>query len=207
MKIRLLLLRLGSLCFPIRKVITPREKKIFQSIWHQIWIEEGYAQPEEKIVEKYARYDSYSVDFLITLFYFFPIGTIRIIHYNSSVGLPVLNDFEVTPIWKSEKLIEATLLTVKRGYRKRCFHLPSLLLMRQMYRYALEKGVEGVLIAADKRLFRILTKKLLFPFIQIGPEKFYEGSVTIPAYLDFSLAAEVVKNKNPLLYWFFTSSL
>jgi hypothetical protein len=61
----------------------------------------------------------------------------------------------------------------------------------------------GIVMAADRRLFHLLAR--LFPFRQIGEERLYEGSITVPAYLDLEEAERVLAKKDPRLFRFFTS--
>ena len=56
-------------------------------------------------------------------------------------------------------------------------------------------------MATDARLFKLLNI-MGFKMIKIGPEKFYEGSITIPAYIDLRDRKKVSK-RNPDLYKFF----
>lgn len=187
-----------SKLFWIKIVRKSKEKEVFTAIWHKIWLEEGYALSEEPIVEKYSKYNFASTDFLAKLLGIIPVGTLRIIR-DSSLGLPVLNDFEIRKNPEG-KVAEVTLFTVRKQFRA---SLATLVLMKAMYRYA-KKENDGIVIASDRRLFLLLTRILGFPFRQIGPEKMYEGSMTYPAYLNFDEAEEVAKKKAPWLYMFFT---
>jgi hypothetical protein len=56
-------------------------------------------------------------------------------------------------------------------------------------------------MAADVRVWHLLKK--FFPFQQIGKEKLYEGSTTVPAYLSIAEADEVVTKTQPILAKFF----
>jgi hypothetical protein len=199
--IQLWLLRLSARLFPVKVVRTEKEKKIFTKLWHSIWLEEGYAQPNEPIIEKYEKYDKFSTDFLVKFLGVFPVGTLRIIHNNNEVGLPVLNDFETKRCWQSDNIVEATLLTVSKKFRSRVKHIPSLVLMRELVRYGKNHNLEGAVMAVDQRLFFAMKRKLCFPLYQIGPEKFYEGSITYPAFIRTEEFYRVMGEVNP----FFTS--
>jgi len=185
--------------FQVGEAKTRREKRTFHKIWTSVWVEEGYAHKDEplpQIEAHYALFDEFSTDFLLKFLGVFPIGTLRLI-WESEMGLPVLNDFKVTRTWE-DSVVEFTLLTLKRKWRG--LGIPPLLLWREGYRRARQEGV-GIVMAADERLWRALIR--LFPFRQIGPSKFYEGSITYPAFLDFKEAERVLREENPKLYKFF----
>lgn len=188
--------------FRVAEVKTPGQRTTFRSLWTSVWVHEGYAhdkEPLHKVEEHYATFDPWATD-LILYFCFTPIGTIRLIWYNETVGLPVLNDFETERVWKGE-VVEATLLTLRKDWRGRLHHLPSLILWRELYCRAKRRKMEGILMAADVRAFHLLQR--FFPFQQVGEEKFYEGSLTIPAYLSIRRADEVVPKTHPTIARFF----
>lgn len=198
------LLRLAMVFFRVIEVKNSDRRKIFHKLWTSVWLEEGYAhtnEPLSKIEEHYAIFDGYSTD-VILYFLVWPIGTMRLIRDNGDVGIPVLNDFEITHEIV-RPLVELTLLTVKRQWRG-LMHLPSLVLWRYGYRTAVVKGTQEIVMAADWRLFHLL--KRIFPFREVGPKKFYEGSDTIPAALDLGQAKVVLAQKNPVLLRFFTGN-
>jgi hypothetical protein len=147
------------------------------------------------IEDHYALFDSFSTD-LMLYFGFIPIGTVRLIWDNESVGMPVLNDFEVRKVWNG-RVVEPTLLTLGRRWRGWLHHLPSLILWSALYRRAKKEEMEGIVMAADMRLFHLLRK--FFPFQQIGKEKLYEGSITVPAYMSLKEAEEIFPRTHPIL--------
>ena len=83
-------------------------------------------------------------------------------------------------------------------------HLPSLVLWRYGSQAAVAKGMEEIVMAADWRLFNLLSR--IFCFRQIGPKQLYEGSDTIPAALNLEQAKKVLAQKNPALLRFFTAT-
>lgn len=180
--------------YAIKEVTTPEEKDSFQKIWRGVWLSEGYTGEE-----KYAKYEKYSVDLLLILFDNTPIGTVRLIKNNEELGLPTLNDFEIEESGE-KKLMEITLLTILSEYRKT---LAFLTFLKGIYMRLKKEGIEEIVCAIDERLFLLLTKKLSFH--QIKKEKMYEGSITIPAYLNLSEAEEFVKKSDFSLYKFFTT--
>lgn len=191
-----------SFFFPVKKVRSKKDRETFTQMWYAVWLKQNYAQREEPIVEKYSKYNEFSLDLLLKFLGILPIGTFRFIHNNKDVGLPTLNDFEVKKCWLDDtKIIETTLLTVKKRYRSSPFHLPSLVLMRELARYCKKKRLEGSIMACDKRLFFLMRRKLGFPIHQIGKERFYEGSITYPAYINTAEFHRIMRIKNP----FFTS--
>lgn len=190
--------------FRVKEVKTKREKKRFRDLWTSIWLHESYAHKDEplpKIEAHYALFDHSSTDLLIQFLGIFPIGTMRLIWENQGVELPTLHDFDVSKDWEGS-VVELTLLTLKKEWRG--LHLiPPLLLWREGYQRAKRSRMTGIVMAADRRLFRLLSRML--PFRQIGEAKFYEGSETIPAFLDLEEAKATLAEKNPQLLKFFTS--
>ena len=199
-----LLLRL----FKVTRVRSEQERRMFHDIWTKIWVDEEYAgvaEPLHKIEFHYTLFDRHSVDLLLW-FLGVPIGTLRIIK-RSSLGLPTTNDLEIEERWQKELeerqgVVEFTLLTLKSEWRG-LKHAPSFILMREAYR--LVRGrVEGIVVAADKRLFGLF-QKIKMPFVQIGPTQFYEGSDVIPAFLPIPEAEEKFRAANTELAEFFLS--
>ncbi len=199
MKTKIMLLRLLALLFPVRKIRSQRDKKAFAKIWSKIWLEEGYYDHPDQVIDEFSKYDHLSVDFLVKFLGIFPVGTLRLIHYDELMGLPVLNEFEIVEKkWVNDhRIMEVTLLTVKESFRKRFFHVSSLVLMRNIIRYGMKERLEGIVMMADKRLFFLMKRKLSFPIWQIGPEKFYQGSICYPAFIGREEFYETMKKVNP----------
>lgn len=192
------LLCLTTKLFRIRIASSKKDKKAFTNLWHKIWLEEHYAEHAEPITQKYAKYDKFSVDLLVKFFALYPVGTMRLIWNNFDIRVPTMNDFEIKRIWRSDRIIEVTLLTVDRRFRRLC-NFPFLVLIKALYWYSKRAKAEGLVIAADRRLFRLLTRVIKLPFVQIGQEKFYEGSITVPAYMPFDNFEEIFESNNPWL--------
>jgi hypothetical protein len=195
------LLTVATVTFRIREVTTNEQKMVFRDLWTKVWLEESYAHQDQTLsqIEKhYTIFDHYATDLLL-YFLAWPIGTMRLIWDNQKVGMPVLNDFEITSIIQ-HPVVELTLLALKPKWRG-LSHLPSLVLWREGYRRATTHGMAEMVMAADWRLFHLLRR--IFPFRQIGPEKFYEGSNTIPAALNLEVAYQTLAQKNPQLLRFF----
>lgn len=170
-------------CYRVVQVKNLNNRNHFIQTWLSSWVEQGYVKPDENIIEKYSRYDLFSADFLL-LKENKATGTLRIVNQNSAIGLPVLNDFTVERKFnKEEKLCEATLLTVIASER-RADNFATFLLLIELWRYARTNNISGILIAADIRLWFLLTRVFKLCFTAIGKRKMYEGSVTIPAYLN-----------------------
>jgi len=189
----------STILFKVR-LVGEDQKKVFRSLWTAVWEDEGYAhegEPLEEIEGHYAVFDSVSLDLLL-YFLWIPIGTMRLVWETERKGLPVLNDFNIVEQHKGP-LVEFTLLTLRREWRG-IKHLPTLVLWREGYRLAKSRECD-IAMAADKRLWHLMTR--LFPFRQVGEEKFYEGSLTFPAVLSLREAQEALAEKNPeLLRWF-----
>lgn len=176
------------------RVKKTEDKKLFESIWHKIWIEEGY----QETLEEMARYAPYSTDFVL-LFGFKPCGTLRIVH-NSTIGLPIFDDFSIdNKLWQTENIKEITLLTVEEKFRgAHLLHLPLLVLIRHLARLGKKNSVEGWVMMADRRLFFLLRRKKV-PIYQIGQERFYKGSMTYPAYIPTQEFLIKMRKINPFL--------
>jgi len=191
---------IARLLFRVREVKTEKEIKDFRKIWRKVWLKEGYADNLERIEKHYSRFTPYSTDLLLKFLGILPIGTLRLIWENKEVQLPMIQGFETQTVWKGT-VVEFTLMTLKKRWRG-LFHLPSIMLWRKGYRLARKEKREGILMAADRRIFKLLSK--IFPFQQIGKEKFYEGSFTYPAFLNLDTAEKVLSKKAPQLFKFFT---
>lgn len=184
----------------LKKVTTEKERKIFEKLWYKVWIEEGYAQPNEPIIEKKRKYEKFSKDFLIK-FLNIPIGTIRIIYQNDEMKFPILDVFEVSKKLDDEKIVELSLYSILRKYR--FFHSTNLIAMKRIYQLLKKEKIIGFLAALDHRLFFFLKEKLKFPLIQIGKEKIYEGSLTFPVYFRLKDGERFLRENNYQLYKFF----
>src|SRR4051812_1649828 len=93
----------------IRQIQTEKEKALFTNSWYSVWRNEGYATYNDKIIEKYARYEAYSIDYGLFKENTKIIGTLRIINHSNDTNLPVLNDFEIYNTFSfTTSLCEAT---------------------------------------------------------------------------------------------------
>ncbi len=189
--------------YSIKEVRNKEEEKTFKNLWIKIWIDEGYIGRDktfEDIRKHYSLYDKYSRDFIL-YFNSNPIGTIRVIFPNQEIDLPVIKDFKIIKDFDKNSA-EFTLFTLVQEFRsKRAKHIPSLMLMRAAYRCVRKNDITGILMAADFRLFSLLNK--LFEVKIIGPPQFYEGSKTIPAFIDIPSGEKKLQKTNPMLYKFF----
>jgi len=181
--------------FSVVPATTKRGKKWFRWVWTRVWFQENYANNMD-IVGKYTPFDKHSSDFLVNFLGVIPCATMRVIR-NSKDGLPTLNDFQLhEKPWKDvSKVAEVTLLTTLRTFRP----LPFIILMKCLYWHSKKMGFEGLIVGADERLFEGLTRKIKLPFHQIGPEIFYEGSMTHPSYMPFEGFEKIWGKMNPLL--------
>lgn len=185
--------------FPIKEVKTKRERKLFTRIWHTVWLEEKYSSIEERITNKYAKYDYCSTDIIVTFLGRWPIGTMRLV-WSEKNDFPALNDFKIQKTWK-DKVVEFTLLTVKKNWRG--FGIPSLVLMREGYCRAKKEGAEGIIMITEQRLFHFLTKKLSFLFRKVSAEKEYEGGICFVSFVNIEEAEQTLAEKDPQLLKFF----
>lgn len=178
--------------FRVKRVSTKREKRLFREIWIDIWKEEGYKEN----AEYFSEYDRYSCDYLVKFLGIIGVGTLRLIKYNNHLALPIIKDFDIV-LPKSTKIIEATLFAVKRNFRRRWLHIPSLLLMRELARYCKKNGIYGALMILDKRLYIRLKYNLGFPIQEIGKEKFYKGSLCVPCFINTEEFFKNIEKINP----------
>jgi len=196
------LLFLAGLLFRVKEVKSQKDRRIFHRLWTTVWVEVGYAhkgEPLPGVEAYYSQFNSFSTDLLLC-FLWLPIGTMRLIWENKEVGLPVFRDFEVTRSWDG-LVVEFELLTLRPEWRGLA-HLPSFVLWRAGYRRAKKEGC-NIVAALDWRFFHLLRR--LFPVRQIGQEKFFQGSMTYPVFLDVEETLKTLAKKNPLLLCFFDS--
>lgn len=126
-------------------------------------------------------------------------GVIRLVK-NSKNGFPVLNDFDLFP--EIKRSIRSLNLdnTVEIGA---LFAMPGSNVGRGLYRaawqYSKARSIKHWLAGIDKRVYRIFEKAFYFSFKQIGPEKHYVGSITVPAILDPAAQVKRLYKINPKL--------
>jgi len=186
--------------FPVKEIKNPRQKRMFQDIWYNVWLEKKYASPDDNIKEKYSKHDAYSTDLMLYFLRLIPIGTMRII-WQTGPTLPTLEHFETEKVWNGP-LVEFTLFSVKKKWRK--YHgLFSLFLMRKSYRIATMANMDGIIIITERNLFVLLSRIVKLPFKRIGPEKFYEGGDCFPAYMNIKEAERVLPKRSSDLNRFF----
>ena len=187
---------IGNL-FVVKKALN-RER--FQKIWYSIWLEQGYYEDDPKEpLNDFAQYNPYATDFI--LFYRSKAcGTLRIIHNNKQEGLPTLKEFCITTqLWHTENIKEITLFTVDKRFRgSNLFYLPLFVLIKHIARWGKRRGIEGWVMMADERLFYLLRRKKI-PIHQIGPQRFYKGSTTYPAYISTQEFLYIMRKHNPFL--------
>lgn len=181
--------------FPVREAKTEKQKRVFQDLWHGIWLEEEFTTPEEQITKKYAKYDNHSTDLICYFLGLWPIGTMRVIWGNKG-PLPMVSDYEYEKLWESENIVEFTLLTLRKSWRD--LGLPSLMLMRAAFQLSREQ--EGIVIITERSLFYLLCRAVKLPFKKIGEQKWYEGGWCFPAYMDMQAGPEALRQKDPVLY-------
>jgi hypothetical protein len=177
-------------------------RALFESIWKRVWLEKEYATKDNirEIVANYELSRRASRDVIMT-FCFIPIGTIRLTE-RGRTRLCVETDFTIEAPWTERDLVvEVTLLTVLRRFRSMFGGLPLLVLTRYSYRMSRKLGASFMVMAADKRLFVLLTKILKLPFVQIGKERIFQGwkEKTVPAAMNMCEASIVAPQRNPVL--------
>lgn len=188
--------------FFLQKVQTEKERNIFTKIWCLVWLKEGYAVSREMIIREKKKYEPFSKDFLIK-FLNIPIGTIRIIYNNSEIKLPTINNFKIQKDFNNQNIVELSLFSILKYYR--FFSISSLISIKKIYQLLKKENVSIFITALDWRLFLFLKNKLKIPLYKIGEKKIYEGSLTLPCYLDFKKYDGYSKKETPELYKFFIS--
>ena len=191
------------------RVRGPFIRHLFRSIWRKVWLDEKYADLNDigNIIEHYNNYESDSIDIVMT-FLFIPVGTLRLIKKRPGLRLPVEKDFDIKKLLREEdNLVEVTLLTVIKPFRKIFSGILVLVMMRYSYRKSCEIGARGLVIAADRRLYALLTRVIKLPFHKIGESRYYEGSITVPAVMFLDEAKSVLPLKNPYAFKLFCEGL
>ena len=183
--------------FPLREAKNVNEKEIFDHVWSSTWEKLGFIDKRWKALKKYKKNDDVSTDIIVSFLGKIPIGTIRL-QWDRQ---PTLTDFEVQQIWHG-KVVEFTLFTVKKKWR--CFGIPSLLLMKEGYRQAVERKTEGIVMITEDWLFKFLSKKLLFPFKKVSSYKEYEGGLCFVSFMSLKEVQKVLPERYPELVDFFT---
>lgn len=164
----------------LKMVIGSDERVFFQNIWTDAWLYENYAKKDNigAIIAHHKLFENYSNDFILMYSNHF-IGTVRLVWENDQIGIPITNDFEIKKIW-SGKITELTLFAVKNSWRERSASV-GFDMFKKATAFAKEQQAEGVIVAADHRVLRLM-KLLGLELIEIGSGKHYEGSFTIPAF-------------------------
>ncbi len=183
---KLILEKIGSSLY--KKAETAEEILAAQRLHHDGYLEVGYIDKPTSIgiiEDGYHKFSDYIVAIHINDNHKGEVvGVIRAVKY-SSLGFPVLNEFRLYKKWEKflkkldlNQVIEVGALFTKPGY-----HVARGL-YREIWQYSKMNGYKYWLAAIDERLFKVFTKRLYFYFDKIGKEKFYLGSVSIPAILD-----------------------
>lgn len=194
---------IGSLIYKIAD--TEDEIYLARRLHHDIYLGVGYIKEPTLSGMIEDGYHPYS-DYIIAIFIDGKpgkgeiVGVTRIIK-NSPLGYPTLKEFKISKkagAWMDSvdpySIIEIGSLCVKPGFSA----------AKGLYRYAWQysKIRRDILWLAciDKDLLDILKKRYQFYFEQIGKEKFYLGSITVPAVLDCKRQKALM---NPKLFAFY----
>lgn len=194
------LLRLAELLFRVEEAKSEEQRNVFRNLWTEVWLEVGYAHNEGPLPEVeryYEKYDAFSTDLMLYVLWM-PIGTLRLIRENDKAGLPLFNDFGVEKTWEGV-VFEFELLTLKPNWRG-LGHVPSLVLWREGYG-RVKQANANIAAAVDWRFHKLLGR--FFPVRDLGEGKVFQGSFTIPVFLDICEAQREVAQSNPALLWFF----
>ena len=126
-------------------------------------------------------WDSHSTHFIIRDEEKEIAATVRMI-LNSDDSFPLLGNFKIdvdTSSVNLSKAAEISRLIVTKKYRR---HHLLLVLIKGMYLFVKEKGLENVFSVMDDKLLPMLTK-IGLPFRKIGPPSIYQG-LTYPCMLN-----------------------
>lgn len=188
-----------SLFFPVR-VKGKITRYIFERLWQKVWLQEGYAT-RENIAQISARHEKKrkeAIDLIIT-FLGIPVGTVRLIPHFPPLQTIVLEEFfTIERSWQEdERVVEVTLLTSNKKFRKLFRGLVFVAILRAIYRYSKKIGATIIVGAIDSRVYRLL-KMLGLPIKKVGEMKFFEGSHVLPILLSIPEAERTVPPNAPI---------
>lgn len=139
------------------------------------------------------------------------IGTMRLIHRDENVVLPIERDFgiQITKIAEQFNLesnirvAEVARLAVDAGQTVSQIapNIISFSLIREGCLESEERGIDLWVASIDVEVWRWLQRRI-FNFRQIGKIKFYIGSPTVPVALSVSLGKQELAAKDLALYEF-----
>lgn len=125
-------------------------------------------------------------------------GTLRLICGELST-LPVSRHFQLLdPKWDAEA-VEVSRLAIEGPERQAIL----LSILKVAMDWSFSEGRVHWFFALDEQMHSILIKKYKFRLIDLGTEKFYMGSMTIPSYADIRETLKQLAIDNPTLkaFW------
>lgn len=164
---------------------------------YRIFLDAGYIEPnkEGRVLE----YDKYERSkFLIASVKGETAGIVRLV-YDDNYNFQTLNDFELYPDQQdvynidSKRIVEIGTMVTDKRFRSTTVAWE---LIRRIMTDSWKNGKWYALSSIDKPFFRSLVRHGM-PFTQIGEEKDYMGSITVPTFFDSHKLALKYK---PLLY-------
>lgn len=169
---------------------------------YETFLEAGYieANSQQRVLE-FEEYDPFS-DFFVLIKDTLVIGMLRRMRPSTSLELKTLRDFEINPDWKELEKIAQTqptlieeigTLGLLKEYRGLGLRACVAALYRASWQDSVRRGVKYWLFSADAKLFWALSNWFGFAVQQIGHDKYYMGSQTIPAVLPIQQQLEIYR--------------
>jgi hypothetical protein len=142
------------------------------------------------------------------------VGTLALHYYDPVFGIETLNHFGVSRKWKKkvQTLLDEqhmnpdkpVIVEVARLAKSRKYNVgPGL--YRQVYQRLSQLNAKAWFVNSDYRVYRALTERYRIPFHQIGRERQYKGSITVPAVLFLDELEDKIGAENPA-FWRFLSA-
>ena len=189
---------LVSLFFPIR-VKGRIGRWLFERMWKKVWLDEGYATKENvsQISARHEKKRKEAIDLIIT-FLGIPVGTVRLIPHHQSEKIVLEEFFSIEKCWQeNDKVVEVTLLTSNKRFRKMIGGLVFIAILRAIYRYSKKIGATIIVGAVDSRVYRLL-KIMGLPFRMAGKQVEFEGSQVVPTLMSIPEAERIVPSDSPI---------
>ncbi len=187
------------LFFAVRVGRTGVRRWLFERMWKKVWLEEGYATPENisQILARHEKKRKEAIDLIIT-FLALPVGTVRLIPHYQSEKIVLEEFFTIEKCWQeNDKVVEVTLLTSNKKFRKMIGGLVFIAILRIIYQYTKKLGGTIIIGAIDSRVYRLL-RIMGLPFKMLGKPVEFEGSKVVPSLMSIPEAERIVPVDAPI---------
>lgn len=182
---------------------TIKEKEEMYRLRMQVFAKYGYLNGNDE--RDFDKFDPQSVHFIAQDSNVI-IGTIRLIKYIDGFRFPIEMNFELSEMpfenVSKSSVVEISRLAVKEDASDKRKILLGLI--KSIYDYSTKNGTYHWYLAADNKVFRLLSR-FGFAFTIIGEPSIYLGSLTIPAYIEIRAGMQYLKEVNPEIYKFFAN--